>query len=79
MSKSSGRLRKLAAAAAVLALAGALSGVGLWWARRDRRPVYWVARPVGIMGTETELTAVADSGRQHILAEASYAYLKKTR
>lgn len=66
MSRGPSRLKRLAATAAVLALAG----VGLWWAGRDRQPVRWVARPIGIMGTETELTAVADPGRQHILAKA---------
>ena len=66
---------------AVVAAVAALAAIGLWWAGKARPPVYWVARPVGIMGTETELTAVADSGRRHILAEviaAAVAALRST-
>ncbi len=66
MSKRSSRLKSLAVVAAVMTLAA----VGLWRAGKDRQPVYWAARPLGIMGTETELTAVAGPGRQHILAKA---------
>ncbi len=66
MSKGSSRLKKLAVAAAVLTLAG----VGVWWVGKDRPPVSWRARPVGIMGTEVELTAVAGPWRQHIPSKA---------
>lgn len=66
MNKRSRRLTSLAVVAAVLTLAA----VGCRRASEDRQPVYWAARPVGIMGTETELTAVADPGRQHIPAKA---------
>ena len=85
MNERSSKLTSLAVVAAVLALVG----VGLWRAGNgkgngngngndsgngnDRPPVSSVARPIGIMGTETRMTVVAAYGRRDVLVKAGKA------
>ena len=51
----------------LIAAAAVAIAVYRWPSLAGDKPPYWVARPIGIMGTDCELTAVAAPGQKHTL------------